>query len=204
MAENKITSTDQLRELYGFPKGRAKDKVLSTLEKHSKHFISKSPFLLLSTISKEGLMDVSPRGGIPGFVKISESGDLLIPDAKGNNRMDSFTNIIETGSVGLIFLLPGIDETLRINGSAYITTDASILSLFDSEDKTPISCLVISIDELFLHCAKAFMRSKLWKGDFQIEPNDFPSIGVMLKDQLKSNEEAETREDMIKRYQKDL
>lgn len=204
MTDNKITSTDQLREVYDFPRGRAKNKVLGSLEKHSINFISKSPFLLLSTISKHGQMDVSPRGGMPGFVKISESGELLIPDAKGNNRMDSFTNIIETGSVGLIFLLPGIDETLRIKGSAYITTDASILGYFKDEDKAPISCLVISIDELFLHCAKALMRSKLWKGDYQIEPKDFPSMGVMLKDQLKSPEDAETREAMIKRYQKDL
>ncbi|MFY0630577.1 MAG: pyridoxamine 5'-phosphate oxidase family protein [Flavobacteriaceae bacterium] len=204
MTENKITSTDQLREIYGFPRGRAKDKVLGALEKHSIHFISKSPFLLLSTISKDGKMDVSPRGGVPGFVKVSETGELLIPDAKGNNRVDSFSNIIETGSIGLIFLLPGIDETLRINGSAYITTDPSVLDHFDSEEKTPISCLVISIDEVFLHCAKALMRSKLWKGDFQIDPKNFPSIGKMLKDQLKSPEDAESREDMIKRYQKDL
>ena len=112
--------------------------------------------------------------------------------------------LLKTGSVGLIFLLPGIDETLRINGSAYITTDSSILDYFKDEDKTPISCLVISIDELFLHCAKALMRSKLWKGNYQIDPKDFPSIGTMLKDQLKSPEPAETREDMIKRYQKDL
>ncbi len=204
MAKNKITSTDQLRELYGFPRGRAKDKVLSSLEKHSLNFISKSPFLLLSTISKDGKMDVSPRGGNPGFVKISDNGNLLIPDAKGNNRMDSFTNIIETGSIGLIFLLPGIDETLRINGSAYITTEEHILNYFHSEDKTPISCLVISIDEIFLHCAKALMRSRLWSDDYKIDTKDFPSIGKMLKDQLKSTEEAETREEMIQRYQKDL
>jgi PPOX class probable FMN-dependent enzyme len=203
MTENKITSVDQLRELYDFPRGRAKDKVLNSLEKHSINFISKSPFLLLSTISKDGKMDVSPRGGTPGFVKISESRELLIPDAKGNNRMDSFTNIIETGSIGLIFLLPGIDETLRINGRAYITADVSILSQF-KEDKTPVSCLVVSIDELFLHCAKALMRSKLWKDDYQIAPKDFPTMGIMLKDQLKSNEDPETREDMIQRYQKDL
>lgn len=200
----KITTVNQLRELYDFPRGRAKDKVLDSLEKHSIHFISKSPFLLLSTISKDGKMDVSPRGGVPGFVKISESGELLIPDAKGNNRLDSLVNIIETNSIGLIFLLPGIDETLRINGHAYITKDPSVLNYFDSEDKTPVSCLVVSIDELFLHCAKALMRSKLWKGDYQIAPKDFPSMGIMLKDQLKSPEDAETREDMIQRYQKDL
>lgn len=204
MTENKITSVDQLRELYDFPRGRAKDKVLNALEKHAINFISKSPFLLMSSISSDGKMDVSPRGGAPGFVKISESGELLIPDAKGNNRLDSLTNILETRSIGLIFLLPGIDETLRINGSAFITTDKSVLDYFDSEDKVPVSCLVITVEETFLHCAKALMRSKLWRGNYQIEPKDFPSMGVMLKDQLKSNEEAETRDQMIERYQKDL
>ena len=204
MTENKITTVNQLRELYDFPRGRAKDKVLEALEKHAINFISKSPFLLISSISSNGKMDVSPRGGTPGFVKISDSGELLIPDAKGNNRLDSLTNILETNTIGLIFLLPGIDETLRINGSAYITTDESVLNHFDSEDKLPVSCLVISVEETFLHCAKALMRSKLWRGDYQIAPKDFPSMGVMLKDQLKSTDEAETRDEMIQRYQKDL
>lgn len=200
----KITSAKQLRELYDYPRGRAKDKVLDSLEKHSIHFIATSPFLVLSTVSKDGKMDVSPRGGKPGFVKISESGQLLIPDAKGNNRLDSLTNILETGSIGLIFLIPGIDETLRINGTACITNNEAVLSHFSTEDKKPVTCLVVSIDELFLHCAKALMRSKLWKSDYQIDPRNFPSIGTMLKDQLTSPEKAETREDMIKRYQKDL
>tara|TARA_R110002073_G_scaffold313380_3_gene485312 strand:- start:21966 stop:22583 length:618 start_codon:yes stop_codon:yes gene_type:complete len=201
---NQITSIEKLREIYGFPKGRAKDKVLTSLEKHAIHFLSKSPFLLLSTVSNNGKMDISPRGGNPGFVKVSDTNTLLIPDAKGNNRIDSFSNIIETGRIGLIFLIPGIDETLRINGSAYITTDTHVLNLFTSEDKTPISCLVISVEEIFLHCAKAFMRSKLWTDHFKIVPKDFPSIGTMLKDQLNSSEEAESREEMIQRYQKDL
>lgn len=201
---NQVTSIEELRGIYGFPKGRAKDKVLTSLEKHAIHFISKSPFLLLSTVSDSGKMDISPRGGNPGFVKISDTNALLIPDAKGNNRIDSFSNIIETGRIGLIFLIPGIDETLRINGSAYISTDTHILGLFTNEDKAPISCLVISVEEIFLHCAKAFMRSKLWFDNFKIAPKDFPSIGTMLKDQLNSTEEAESREEMTQRYQKDL
>jgi len=201
---NQITSIEELREIYGFPKGRAKDKLLTSLEKHAIHFISKSPFLLLSTVSNNGKIDVSPRGGNPGFVKISDAKTLLILDAKGNNRIDSFSNIIETGRIGLIFLIPGIDETLRINGSVYISTDTHILDLFANEDKTPLSCLVISVEEIFLHCAKALMRSKLWSDNFRIAPKDFPSIGTMLKDQLNSSEEAESREEMIQRYQKDL
>lgn len=204
MINSKITSTEQLREIYGFPKGRAEKKVLSTLEKHSKNFIANSPFLLLSSISKEGKMDVSPRGGNSGFVKVVDNNTLIIPDAKGNNRVDSLTNIVETGHVGLIFLIPGIDETLRINGTAHITTEESILALFKDEDKQPITCLVITAEEIFLHCAKALMRSHLWQEIHKVDPKNFPTMGRMLKDQLNSSETPETREEMIKRYQKDL
>ena len=204
MINSKINSTEQLREIYGFPKGRAEKKVLNTLEKHSKNFINHSPFLLLSSIDKEGKMDVSPRGGSSGFVKVINNNTLVVPDAKGNNRVDTLTNIIETGHVGMIFLIPGIDETLRINGTAYITTEKSVLALFEDEDKQPISCLVIHAEEIFLHCAKALMRSKLWQEDYKVKTKDFPSMGRMLKDQLNSSEEPETREDMVKRYQADL
>lgn len=204
MINSKITSTEQLREIYGFPKGRAEKKVLNSLEKHSINFIANSPFLLLSTISKDGKMDVSPRGGNSGFVKVIDNHTLIIPDAKGNNRVDSLTNVIETGHVGMIFLIPGIDETLRINGTAYITQEEDVLALFEDEDKQPITCLVIKTEEIFLHCAKALMRSHLWHDTNKISPKDFPSIGTMLKDQLNSPEAAESREDMIKRYQKDL
>ena len=200
----KITNISQLREIYGFPSGRAKDKVLKELEKHSINFIGNSPFVVVSTIDSNHNMDVSPRGGDKGFVKISNNGELLIPDSKGNNRMDSLTNIIETGRVGLLFFIPGIDETLRVNGSAIITTSEDILNKFNSSSKPPISCIVIYIEEVFLHCAKAFMRSQLWNNETYINPQNFPSIGQMMKDQLMTTTEAETREEMIKRYSKDL
>jgi len=200
----KIDAKDQLRELYGFPGGRAKIKVLNVLEKHAIHFIEKSPFLTISTISKDGKMDNSPRGGQPGLVKVINETTIVIPDSKGNNRLDSLVNIIETGSIGTLFLIPGVDETLRINGKAYISTNEEFLELFQEEKNPPKACIVIEIEEMFLHCAKAFMRSKLWNESVKIDRNEFPTIAQMLKDQLGSIEAPESLEAMENRYQKDL
>jgi len=126
----KINTEEQLRELYGWPRGRASIKVLTQLEEHCTNFVSKSPFLVMSTVDKRGSMDASPRGGDPGFVKVINETTIVIPDSKGNNRVDSLVNIVETGAVGLLFLLPGVDETLRINGRAHISTDAQYLEEF--------------------------------------------------------------------------
>jgi PPOX class probable FMN-dependent enzyme len=199
-----IETESQLRDIYGHPNGRARDKVMPSLDHHSKHFISNSPFLVLSTMSAEGKMDASPRGGLKGFVHFQDDNTLIIPDSKGNNRVDSMSNIVETGRVGLLFLIPGVDETLRVNGTAQITTDPDILAKFPAENRPPLTCLMVQIEEVFLHCAKAFMRSKLWDADAQIDPKSFPSIGEMLKDQLGSKEDAETREAMRERYKGDL
>ena len=125
-----ITNINKLRALYGYPKGRAKDKVLQTLDKHAINFIKTSPFLIMSTVNAAGQMDASPRGGQAGFVKIIDKNTIIIPDSKGNNRLDSLSNIIETESVGMIFLIPEVDETLRINGKAQISTSPEYLSRF--------------------------------------------------------------------------
>ena len=200
----KIETENQLRELYDLPSGRAKDKVFSALDKHAINFISKSPFIVLSTSNKNGKMDASPRGGNPGFVKVLNSQEIVIPDAKGNDRVDSLINIVETGRIGMLFLIPGVDETLRLNGVAFITSDTKYIEIFSSE-KIPVkTCLVIKVEEVFLHCAKAFMRSKLWHENSKIERSELPTMGQMLSDQLGFNETPETQEAMVKRYQKDL
>ncbi|MFT4986995.1 MAG: PPOX class probable FMN-dependent enzyme [Glaciecola sp.] len=200
----KIVSQEILREIYRQPSGRATKKSMPNLDFHAKNFISKSPFLILSSSNKKGEMDTSPRGGAGGFVKVIGDNQIVIPDSKGNNRLDSLTNIIDTGRVSSLFLLPGIDETLRLNGSAFISTDHKLLDLFVDEKNIPASCIVIEVEEVFLHCAKALMRSKLWSTETQTNPKEFPTMGQMLKDQLQSPDEAETREDMIKRYTPDL
>ena len=199
-----IENAVQLRKLYSFPSGRAKDKMFSTLDKHAIHFISKSPFAILSTCNTDKKMDASPRGGNPGFVKVYSNNVLVIPDAKGNNRLDSLVNIINSGTIGILFLIPGIDETLRLNGKAVITTDEEYLNLFSDENIAPKTCILVNVEEVFLHCAKALMRSKLWLEDTKINRNEFPTMGEMLKDQLGGNKIAESQEDMVKRYKKDL
>lgn len=200
----KIESITQLRALYDYPRGRAKIKVFQSLDKHAINFIEKSPFLVISTASKHGKMDASPRGGQIGFVKVLDDTTLVIPDAKGNNRVDSIINIIETAQIGILFLIPGVDETLRVNGSAYISTDSKYLEMFASEQNPPKACIVITVKEMFLHCAKALMRSKLWHEVSKIERSELPTMGQMLKDQIGGNEAIETQEEMVQRYQKDL
>lgn len=199
-----IKSEEQLRKIYGFPKGRAKDKQLDALEKHSINFIKNSPFVAISTHSQSGLVDCSPRGGRPGFINILNNKCIVIPDAKGNKRLDSLVNIIETKKIGCLFLIPGVDETLRVNGFARISTKPEYLNIFQNEKHTPQTCIEISIKEVFLHCAKALMRSNLWSTQALIDRSSFPTMGKMINDQLLLTEEPESQEDMIKRYEADL
>ncbi len=199
-----INTTNKLRELYGFAKGRSVDKQLRQLEKHSINFINHSPFVVISTFGKDGGVDVSPKGGAQGFVQVLNDNEILIPDSKGNNRLDGLTNIIETGQIGTLFLIPGVDETLRINGTASITIDQQYLAMFVEERNPPKVCIKIQIEEVFLHCAKALMRSGLWSPESQINREDFPTIGQMLNDQLGVDDKIESQEDMVKRYQADL
>ena len=199
-----IESELQLREIYGHAKGRAKDKQLAALEHHSINFIEHSPFMTLSTHAISGSLDCSPRGGEPGFVKVVNENCIIIPDSKGNNRLDSLVNIIETGQVGCLFLIPGVDETLRVNGLGQISTSAAHLNLFADHKNPPKTCIEISIKEVFLHCAKALMRSKLWSADAKIERSKFPTIATMLNDQLCLNEPPESQATMVARYQRDL
>lgn len=198
-----LTSEEQLRELYGHPGERAQKKVLNALDPHAIHFLSKAPFGVLTTVDAEGRMDVSPKGGAPGFAKVKD-GQVLVPDAKGNNRLDGLVNILATGRVGSLWFIPGVDETLRINGRATITTDPEVLALFAEERNAPKCAVVIDVEESFLHCAKALMRSGLWKGTYAIDRADFPSMGQMLNDQLGTPGPVESQEDMVKRYQPDL
>ena len=200
----RIESEKELRDMYGVPGERAKNKQLSSLEKHSTHFIQTSPFVVISTADRNGNLDASPRGGDIGFVKILNEQTIVLPDFKGNNRLDSILNIVNSGRIGLLFFIPGVDETLRVNGSAHISTNTELLQLFPNEKNPPQTCIVIEVEEVFMHCAKAFMRSGLWNSDMHIDKDSFPSMGEILKDQLGSTDEAESREDMVKRYQKDM
>ena len=200
----KITSIEMLRQLYPPASGRAAVKTLTALEYHSRRFIERSPFVLLATVDGHDRLDCSPRGGEPGFVKIIDDGRIIIPDSKGNNRLDSLTNIIETGQIGCLFLLPGMDETLRLNGHATVNISPDYLAWYQDQRNPPKCVIDIEITEVFLHCAKSLMRSKLWDSSQHIDRTSFATMGQMLKDQLNDDGEVETQEQMIHRYRAQL
>ena len=199
-----ITSLAALREIFPQPSERAVKKQIPQLDVHCRRFISLSPFLVLSTCDLEGSTDASPRGGEPGFVKVNEAGALLIPDSPGNNRLDSFQNIVSTGKVGLLFMIPGLDETLRVNGSAVLSTAAADITACATERRAPKVVVVVSVEAAYLHCAKAFMRSKLWEPASWVHAAALPSAGQMISDQTGIRVAPETREAMAKRYAPDL
>lgn len=200
----KIESIAQLREIYKPAAGRAVTKQLDHLDPHCRSFIGLSPFLALATQGLDGLGDVTPRGESPGFVKVTDDRTLLIPDRPGNNRLDSYTNILENPKVSLLFLVPGVNETLRINGSGEIRDDLEYLKMFAIGDKLPATVLQVTVREAYLHCAKALMRSKLWSSDTIVDRSVLPSMGQMINDQTNSKEPVENQVTMEARYQKVL
>jgi hypothetical protein len=179
-----LKSKMQLRTLYKNPDEMSVKKSLSKLDKHLKHFINLSPFLVLSTVRDDGFCDASPRGDAPGFVRILDNNNLFLPDRPGNNRLDSLTNIIKNPGIGLLFMIPGLDMTLRVNGKAHIVTDVALLEPSMVNKRIPKSGLKIEINECYIHCGKAIRRSKIWSNEMQIKKGTFPSIGKIIKDQL--------------------
>jgi len=199
-----IENPAALRELYAAPKERAVRKQLPFLDVHCRNFIALSPFLILATSDRDHNMDASPRGGEPGFAKVNENGELLVPDAPGNNRLDSFENIVATGKIGLLFLIPGVDETLRVNGTAALSTSPEDIRACTTERRAPKLVLRVKVQAAYLHCAKAFMRSRLWDPASHVERSVLPTLGEMLGDQTGLRLPAETQDEMAKRYAPDL
>jgi PPOX class probable FMN-dependent enzyme len=177
-----IKSENELLELYRAPTDVAINKEVSVFDQGCRDFIESSSFLLMGTVCPEGNLDVSPRGGPSGFVKILDEKHLAIPDLNGNNRLDTIRNIINQGRVGLLFIIPGLDETLRVNGKACVTTEESILERFTDDLKKPKTAIVVNIETGFIHCAKSFMRGGLWSPEKWEEKNCRPSVGQILVD----------------------
>ncbi|WP_096187047.1 pyridoxamine 5'-phosphate oxidase family protein [Evansella halocellulosilytica] len=177
-----ITSHDQLTSYVGEPSNLVKKKVIHTLDVHCQQFIASSPFLVLSTSDANGACDSSPRGDHSGFVQVLDEKRLVIPERPGNKRVDSLKNIIENPSVGLLFFIPGIGETLRVNGKACIIKDQDILDQMTVQGKPPLLGIAVTIEEAFIHCAKAFKRSKLWEPEKWPSTENLASAGRMLKD----------------------
>jgi PPOX class probable FMN-dependent enzyme len=179
-----------LRECYPEPIERAVKKVQSALDEHMRRFIALSPFLCLGSSGADGA-DVTPRGDQPGFVQVLDDHTLLIPDWPGNNRLDTLMNIEANPHIGLLFLVPGFSESLRVNGVAEISLDPALLQRWDVNGKHPRSVLRVSVREAFLHCGKAILRAKLWDDSAKVDRSVLPSYGQMLKDQTHVRDSAE-------------
>lgn len=199
-----ITSVEALRTLYSVPSERAVKKQLSRLDAHCRRFIAQSPLVVVASSGTDLTLDASPRGGEPGFVKVFDSGTLLIPDSPGNNRLDTLENIVQTGRVGLLFLVPGLNESLRVNGKASLSTSDVDLTRCTDAKRRPKLVIRVAVEAAYLHCAKALMRSALWDPTRHIDPLTVPSLGEIIKDQLGSDQPAASREQMLTYYLQDL
>jgi PPOX class probable FMN-dependent enzyme len=186
-----IEDIAEIRSLYGKPAERSVKKQLARLEKHSRAFIALSPFLVMASADPSGRCDASPKGDAPGFVQVIDDETLLIPDRLGNNRVDTIGNLLASPGVGLIFFVPGLRETLRVNGRAQITSDPALLEPCAVAGKVPRSGILVTAEEVYFHCGKALIRSDLWNPDKHVAQADFPSLGRIITEQIGEGSVAE-------------
>ena len=200
-----ITTLEQLRSIYAQPAERALRKQLDHLDEYCQRIIALSPFCVVATGGSQGFMlDASPRGGPKGFVKCADEKHLLLPDAGGNNRLDSLTNLLTDPRIALLFFVPGLDETLRVNGTARLRDEPEFIQRFEGERQLPKLVIEIEVQEAYLHCAKALMRSKLWNADAQIARSELPTLNQIIHAQMGSSAAPESQDDMLVRYQRQI
>ncbi|WP_339680693.1 pyridoxamine 5'-phosphate oxidase family protein [Cyclobacterium marinum] len=185
--KNQIETLEELRGVMGFPRELVQKKSINFIDEHCKSFIGKSPMLFISTANKEGSCDVSPRGDPAGFVDVLDEQYLVIPERPGNKRCDSLVNILSNPQVGLIFIIPGLKETLRINGKAILIRDKDLLQKYQVNGKNPEIGIIVEVEECFIHCAKAFLRSKLWEPEAWPDKEQFPLVAKVLADHINSS-----------------
>lgn len=179
-----VTTREELRSRYKEAMDIALRKELRFLDPHSRNFIAHSPFVLIGTCDDKGNADVTPKGDKPGFVKVLDDITLAIPDRPGNNRLDTLENLLVNPAIGLLFLIPGMNETLRVNGEARITFDDELRNEMAVEGKAPQSVIVVKARAIYMHCAKAFLRSNLWAPETWRPRSEMPTLGEILKDQV--------------------
>lgn len=200
-----IDSEAQLRQLYTAPAERALRKQLRTLDRHCQRFIALSPFCVLATGGGDGAwMDASPRGGQPGFVHVADAQTLWIPDASGNNRLDTLCNLLQDPRMGVLFMIPGVLETLRVNGTARLREEAAFTERFATATFQPKLVIEVQVHEAYLHCAKSLMRSKLWDVKQQVPRDVLPSMNAMIHDQIGAPAPTESQQEMLARYVRQL
>ena len=178
--KNTVSTISELEAIYGEPVAQSLVKEIDYISDHYKVFIEKSPFLVLASVAEEGL-DCSPRGDPAGFVRVVDEKTVMIPDRRGNNRIDTLRNIVRDPRVSLLFLIPGVGETLRINGRAEISVDPHLCATFDMHGKTPRSVIIITAERVYFQCQKALTRSHLWDLNAQIERKELPTAGAILQ-----------------------
>ena len=177
-----VTTAAELADLIGVPSELAVKKQQAQLDQHMARFIAESPFVLIGTVGQDGMCDVSPRGDAPGaLARVLDGATLVIPERTGNRRADSLRNILETGRIGLLFLIPGLGETLRVNGRACVIRDEDLLASLTAQGKQPVVAIGVEVEECFLQCAKALIRSQLWQGIAR--HSSLPSFAQILMDQ---------------------
>jgi PPOX class probable FMN-dependent enzyme len=179
-----VGSDADLRRIYRSPGEVVRQKVLSRLDRHARAFIAIAPFVLVGTASPDGTADVSPKGGPPGFVAVLDDERLAVPDLSGNNLLDSISNIVNGSGVGLLFMVPGMDETLRVNGHACVTTDPNVLDACAVKDRRPTAAVGVTVTQQYMHCGKALRRSGLWNAEEWPDRSSLPSLGAVLHDQM--------------------
>jgi len=183
VTQHLIETAEDLRSRYGEPSENAVRKSLNRLDRHCRRFIALSPFVVLATSGADGRADGAPRGDPPGLVAVLDDRTVLLPDRRGNNRTDSLRNIFENPHVGLLFMIPGANETLRLNGRATLTTDPKRLEPLAVNGRVPRSGLVVEVEEVFLQCTKALVRSRLWADETRVDRKTaLPSVGQMSAD----------------------
>jgi PPOX class probable FMN-dependent enzyme len=185
-----IESREELRAVYREPGDVPVRKEMRRLDAYARNFLLKSPFVLIGSQDRDGAADVTPKGDRPGFAQPLDDFTLLIPDRPGNNRLDTWENVIVNPAVGLLFVIPGMDETLRVNGEGRLTVDEDLRRRLAVDGKPAVSVLVVKIHAVYMHCAKAFMRSKLWRPDTWPRRSEFPTLGEIIRDQLALPQDA--------------
>ena len=190
-ARERITDNQTLRELVGTPSERAVKKQLAYLDTHATAFIERSPFVLLGTAGPDGRCDVSPKGDRPGFVAVLDEHTVVIPDRPGNKRLDSLQNILANPHVGLLFLIPGMDETLRVNGAAELVRDDDLLERMAVDGKRPLLGIMVHVEETFLHCGRSFLRAQLWEPEHYMTRGEMPSLARMITDQTRASGDSD-------------
>ncbi len=196
--EEIITTQDDLREIIGYPSEIVTRKTINYIDEHCRSFIENSPFITIATSDLNKNLDVSPKGDPAGFVKVLSDTMLAIPDRPGNKKADTLTNIIQNPHIGLIFLIPGINETLRVNGEAKIVTDKKVLELLSCNGKPPAIAIIVNVKEAFMHCAKCMIRSALWRKIEDTQERTVPSLAKALVDHGKLEITVKQLDDMIK------